>query len=317
MGGVGREARGRRAASRGGQRDPVFPERRIRAGVSGRRELRRDQALQHFGCVRARGRSSGGPCTRRRAVPRSLAGGTTASYRAISALRCRRTLKELGHPVNDFEGRIDFDLRDVIRLEQAKHGMVADGHPTRGVAGEDRGEVGPQMPLVPAKAGTRTKIRKELDARFRGHERSALAREQAFLGTSTSPFMIGRAVRKVPATTSMSAPLPVVCNSTSTCPDGCSIQMVRGLASSGFASSCAIEPSSAQAVDDAHRAGHRVRGVQRVRGEIARRDRAAVARRREQSDLGDHLVGAHRRSPCGARLPAGSARCGRTAPCWR
>jgi lytic murein transglycosylase len=39
-------------------------------------------------------------------------------------------LKELGHPVNDFQGRIDFDLRDVIRLEQAKNGMVADGHPT-------------------------------------------------------------------------------------------------------------------------------------------------------------------------------------------
>jgi lytic murein transglycosylase len=40
-------------------------------------------------------------------------------------------MKELGHPVNDLEGRIDFDLRDEIRLEQAKHGMVPDGHPTR------------------------------------------------------------------------------------------------------------------------------------------------------------------------------------------
>jgi lytic murein transglycosylase len=39
-------------------------------------------------------------------------------------------LKELGHPVNDLEGRIDFDLRDEIRIEQAKHGMVPDGHPT-------------------------------------------------------------------------------------------------------------------------------------------------------------------------------------------
>ncbi len=42
----------------------------------------------------------------------------------------QKRLKELGHPVNDFEGRIDFDLRDEIRLEQAKHGMVPDGHPT-------------------------------------------------------------------------------------------------------------------------------------------------------------------------------------------
>lgn len=43
----------------------------------------------------------------------------------------QKRLKELGHPVNDFEGRIDFDLRDEIRLEQAKHGIVPDGHPTR------------------------------------------------------------------------------------------------------------------------------------------------------------------------------------------
>jgi lytic murein transglycosylase len=43
----------------------------------------------------------------------------------------QQRMKELGHPVNDFEGRIDFDLRDEIRLEQAKHGMTPDGHPTR------------------------------------------------------------------------------------------------------------------------------------------------------------------------------------------
>jgi hypothetical protein len=39
-------------------------------------------------------------------------------------------LQVLGHPVNNTEGRIDFDLRDAIRLEQAKNGMVPDGHPT-------------------------------------------------------------------------------------------------------------------------------------------------------------------------------------------
>jgi len=43
----------------------------------------------------------------------------------------QKRMKELGHPVNDFEGRIDFDLRDEIRIEQAKYGMVPDGHPTR------------------------------------------------------------------------------------------------------------------------------------------------------------------------------------------
>jgi lytic murein transglycosylase len=47
----------------------------------------------------------------------------------------QKRMKELGHPVNDFDGRIDFDLRDEIRLEQAKHGMVPDGHPTRELMG--------------------------------------------------------------------------------------------------------------------------------------------------------------------------------------
>ena len=42
----------------------------------------------------------------------------------------QRKLAELGYRVRDFEGRIDFDLRDSIRDVQAKFGMVADGHPT-------------------------------------------------------------------------------------------------------------------------------------------------------------------------------------------
>jgi lytic murein transglycosylase len=42
----------------------------------------------------------------------------------------QKRLKELGHPVNDVDGRIDFDLRDEIRLEQVKYGMVPDGNPT-------------------------------------------------------------------------------------------------------------------------------------------------------------------------------------------
>jgi len=32
--------------------------------------------------------------------------------------------------VNEFEGHIDFDLRDNIRAEQKKLGMVPDGAPT-------------------------------------------------------------------------------------------------------------------------------------------------------------------------------------------
>lgn len=42
----------------------------------------------------------------------------------------QKRLKELGHTVNDLDGRIDFDLRDAVRVEQAKQGMTPDGHAT-------------------------------------------------------------------------------------------------------------------------------------------------------------------------------------------
>jgi lytic murein transglycosylase len=42
----------------------------------------------------------------------------------------QRKLAELGFRVNDFQGRIDFDLRDNIREMQAKYGMIPDGAPT-------------------------------------------------------------------------------------------------------------------------------------------------------------------------------------------
>ena len=42
----------------------------------------------------------------------------------------QRKLAELGYPVRDFEGHIDFDLRDAVREQQARFGMRPDGHPT-------------------------------------------------------------------------------------------------------------------------------------------------------------------------------------------
>ncbi len=42
----------------------------------------------------------------------------------------QKKLSALGYKVNDFEGHIDFDLRDSIRSEQKKLGMVPDGNPT-------------------------------------------------------------------------------------------------------------------------------------------------------------------------------------------
>jgi membrane-bound lytic murein transglycosylase B len=42
----------------------------------------------------------------------------------------QKKLSALGYKVTDFEGHVDFDLRDNIRAEQAKLGMVPDGNPT-------------------------------------------------------------------------------------------------------------------------------------------------------------------------------------------
>jgi len=42
----------------------------------------------------------------------------------------QRKLASLGYKVNEFEGHVDFDLRDNIRAEQKKLGMVPDGNPT-------------------------------------------------------------------------------------------------------------------------------------------------------------------------------------------
>lgn len=42
----------------------------------------------------------------------------------------QKRLAALGYKVNEFEGHVDFDLRDNIRTEQARHGMIPDGNPT-------------------------------------------------------------------------------------------------------------------------------------------------------------------------------------------
>jgi membrane-bound lytic murein transglycosylase B len=42
----------------------------------------------------------------------------------------QKKLAAAGYTVRDFQGRIDFDLRDAIRIEQKKRGLTPDGHPT-------------------------------------------------------------------------------------------------------------------------------------------------------------------------------------------
>jgi membrane-bound lytic murein transglycosylase B len=43
----------------------------------------------------------------------------------------QKKLAELGYKVNEFDGHVDFDLRDNIRAEQKKFGMQPDGNPTQ------------------------------------------------------------------------------------------------------------------------------------------------------------------------------------------
>ena len=42
----------------------------------------------------------------------------------------QKKLAALGYKVTDFEGHVDFDLRDNIRQEQKKLDMTPDGNPT-------------------------------------------------------------------------------------------------------------------------------------------------------------------------------------------
>jgi membrane-bound lytic murein transglycosylase B len=42
----------------------------------------------------------------------------------------QKKLSALGYNVKDFEGHVDFELRDNIRAEQKKNGMLPDGNPT-------------------------------------------------------------------------------------------------------------------------------------------------------------------------------------------
>jgi membrane-bound lytic murein transglycosylase B len=44
-------------------------------------------------------------------------------------------LAELGYKVQDFEGHVDFDLRNAVREQQRRFGMVADGYPSVALLG--------------------------------------------------------------------------------------------------------------------------------------------------------------------------------------
>ncbi len=43
----------------------------------------------------------------------------------------QRKLADLGYKIAEFEGHLDFDLRDAVRTEQRRFGMIPDGYPSR------------------------------------------------------------------------------------------------------------------------------------------------------------------------------------------
>jgi lytic murein transglycosylase len=45
-------------------------------------------------------------------------------------IRMQKLMRAKGYPVSNVVGQIDFDLRDQIRILQAKFGLLPDGHPT-------------------------------------------------------------------------------------------------------------------------------------------------------------------------------------------
>ena len=56
---------------------------------------------------------------------------TTSSLHAMSASRCNTDSPSLGYKIAEFEGHLDFDLRDAVRDQQRRFGMIPDGYPSR------------------------------------------------------------------------------------------------------------------------------------------------------------------------------------------
>jgi membrane-bound lytic murein transglycosylase B len=48
-----------------------------------------------------------------------------------SRIALQKKLAELGYKMNDFEGHIDFEMRDSIRDVQVKLSMIPDGYPNQ------------------------------------------------------------------------------------------------------------------------------------------------------------------------------------------
>jgi Putative peptidoglycan binding domain len=129
MGAAPAQSRRRRPFPRHRLRHPVLPERGRRAGVPRHREFRRPQANNSDAYALAVAELSdrlGGLAPIRAPWPADDFQPSRSERIAL-----QRRLSELGYKMEDFEGHLDFDLRDAVRDQQQKFGMIPDGHPSR------------------------------------------------------------------------------------------------------------------------------------------------------------------------------------------
>ena len=124
-----RSSRRRQIVSAVRLRDPVFP-----GGGNGPAFIVTENyaVLKEYNNSDAYAIAVGHLADRMQGAPPFKAAGrpTITRCRATRASRLQKKLAALGYKVIDFEGHVDFDLRDNIRAEQKKFGMMPDGNPT-------------------------------------------------------------------------------------------------------------------------------------------------------------------------------------------
>ncbi len=102
---------------RDGQGDHVLSRRRQRPSLHRHAEFRCAEGLQQLRRLCDRGRASCRPDEWRGSRSRRRGRLTIARCRAMRALPLQKRLAALGYKVNEFDGHVDFDLRDNIRAE--------------------------------------------------------------------------------------------------------------------------------------------------------------------------------------------------------
>ena len=98
-------------------------------GLHRHAELRGHQGLQQLRRLRARHRASVRPDAGRRAASRRPWPAQATQLPRDDRIALQKKLAALGYDQTRFSAHIDFKMRDFVRAEQKKHGLVTDGHP--------------------------------------------------------------------------------------------------------------------------------------------------------------------------------------------